>query len=86
MKLARHIRLNRYFLSLTSLLVVFRRGGRGSDPVKKVNIILNKQTKQLISTYFMLKHVQRSTTKQSVYLRTSTVDTHAFTPARLRKL
>ena len=42
----------------------------------------------------MLKHVQRSTTKQyerpttkqSVYLRTSTVDTHAFTPARLRKL
>ena len=43
MKLARHIRLNRYFLSLTSLLVVFRRGGRGSDPVKKVNIILNKQ-------------------------------------------
>ena len=43
MKLARHIRLNRYYLSLTSLLVVSRRGGRGSDLVKKVNIILNKQ-------------------------------------------
>ena len=34
----------------------------------------------------MLKHMQRSTTKQSVYLRTSTVDIHAFTPAPLRKL
>ena len=42
MKLARHIRLNRYYLRLTSLLVVSRRGGRGSDPVKKVNIIFNK--------------------------------------------
>ena len=41
MKLGRYIRLNRYYLSLTSLLVVSRRGGRGSDPVKKVNIIFN---------------------------------------------
>ena len=39
-----------------------------------------------ISTYFKLKHMERSTTKQSVYLRTSTVDIHAFTPAPLRKL
>ena len=43
MKLARHIRLNRCYLSLTSLLVVSRRGGRGSDPVKKVNIIFNNK-------------------------------------------
>ena len=43
MKLARYIRLNRYYLSLTSLLVVSRRGGRGSDPVKKVNIIFNNK-------------------------------------------
>ena len=45
MKLARHIRLNRYYLSLTSLLVVSRRGGRGTDPVdvKKVNIIFNNK-------------------------------------------
>ena len=35
MKLARHIRLKRYYLSLTSLIVVSCRGGRGSDPVKK---------------------------------------------------
>ena len=37
----RHIRLNRYYLSLRSLLVVSGSGGRGSDPVKKVNIIFN---------------------------------------------
>ena len=43
MKLARHVRLNRYHLSLTSLLVVSCRGGRGSDPVKKVNIIFNNK-------------------------------------------
>ena len=43
MKLARHIRLNRYYLSLTSLLVVSRRGGRRSDPFKKVNIIFNNK-------------------------------------------
>ena len=43
MRLARYIRLNRYYLSLTSLLVVSRRGGRGSDPVKKVNIIFNSK-------------------------------------------
>ena len=43
MKLARHIRLNRYYLSLTSLLVVSCRGGQGSDPVNKVNIIFNNK-------------------------------------------
>ena len=43
MKLARHIRLNRYYLNLTSLLAVSRRGGRGSDPVKKLNIIFNNK-------------------------------------------
>ena len=43
MKLAGHIRSNRYYLNLTSLLVFSRRGGRGSDPVKEVNIIFNKQ-------------------------------------------
>ena len=32
------------------------------------------------------KQYERSTTKQLVYLRTSTVDIHAFTPAPLRKL
>ena len=37
----RHIRLNRNYLSLRSLLVVSGSGGRGSDPVKKVNIIFN---------------------------------------------
>ena len=30
-----------YYLSLTSLLVVSRHAGRGSDPVKRVNIIFN---------------------------------------------
>ena len=34
----------------------------------------------------MLKHMQQSTTKQSIYLRISTVDVHALTPAPLRKL
>ena len=43
MKLARHITLNRYYLSLTSLLAVSRCDGRGSDPVKKVNIIFNNK-------------------------------------------
>ena len=38
------------------------RGGRGSDPVKKVNIIfnnnqINNQKHSKISTYFMLKHI-----------------------------
>ena len=69
------------------------RGGRGSDLLNLT--ISNKQTKKhsKISAYFVLKHRQRSTTKlyersttkQSVYLRTSTVDIHAFTPAPLRK-
>ena len=65
MKLARHVRLNRYYLSSTSLLVVSRRGGRGSEPVKKVNIIfnnkqINNKKHSKMSTYFMLKHLQRS--------------------------
>ena len=43
MKLASRIRLNRYYVSLTSLLIVSCRGGRGSDPVKKMNIIFNNE-------------------------------------------